>query len=305
MDKLKRISKIFQDAEKIPFDDSSKIILFSDVHRGDGSWADDFLKNQNLYYAALNHYYHENYSYIEIGDGDELWKNNKLSEIIDVHNDTFNLLSRFYNEGRFYMISGNHDIVKQSNQYVTDNLYQYFDERTKKYVPLFEKIKIHEGLILKHRETNQQLFLIHGHQANIMDYELWWFSRFLVRYLWRHLELFGMNDPTSTGRNYEKKEEVDNILIDWVTQNNQILIAGHTHRPMFPEVGTPPYFNDGSCVHPLSITGIEINDGSIALIKWSVKTKDDGTLYIDKDFLEGPRKLSDYQYSANDILRWF
>ncbi|WP_088227657.1 metallophosphoesterase [Desulfosporosinus sp. FKB] len=297
MDKLELISKIFQTAEEIPFDNSSKIILMSDIHRGDGSWADDFSKNQNVYYAALNHYYHENYTYIEVGDGDELWKNNKLTDIINVHNDTFLLLSKFYNEGRLYMIWGNHDIVKQSENYVFNNLYQYFDEQEKKSIPLFQDLKLHEGLILRHQETNQKILLIHGHQVNIMDYELWRLSRFLVRYLWKHLELFGMNDPTSTAKNYEKKEDVDKALIEWVTLNKHPLIAGHTHRPMFPEVGGPPYFNDGSCVHPRSITGIEINDGSIALIKWSVKTKDDGTLFIAKEFLEGPRKLSDFQYS--------
>ncbi|WP_088189119.1 metallophosphoesterase [Desulfosporosinus sp. FKA] len=297
MDKLERISMIFQTAKEILFDNSSKIILMSDIHRGDGSWADDFSKNQNVYYAALNHYYHENYTYIEVGDGDELWKNNKLTDIINIHNDTFLLLSKFYNEGRLYMIWGNHDIVKQSENYVFNNLYQYFDEQEKRFIPLFKDLKLHEGLILRYQETNQKILLIHGHQVNIMDYELWRLSRFLVRYLWKHLELFGMNDPTSTAKNYEKKEDVDQVLIEWVKVNKHLLIAGHTHRPMFPDVGAPPYFNDGSCVHPRSITGIEINDGSIALVKWSVKTKDDGTLFIAKEFLEGPRKLSDFQYS--------
>lgn len=78
MNKLKRISKVFESADEISFDDTSKIVLMSDIHRGDGSWADDFSKNQNLYFAALTHYYNENYTYIEIGDGDELWKNKKL-----------------------------------------------------------------------------------------------------------------------------------------------------------------------------------------------------------------------------------
>ena len=62
-----------------------------------------------------------------------------------------------------------------------------------------------------------------------------------------------------------------------------MLIAGHTHKPMFPEVGETPYFNDGSCVHPRCITAIEISDGNIILVKWSVNTKNDGTLFIDRD----------------------
>ena len=59
---LKRLSKVFESSEEIPFDDSSRIILMSDCHRGDGSWADGFMKNQHIYFAALNHYFNENYT---------------------------------------------------------------------------------------------------------------------------------------------------------------------------------------------------------------------------------------------------
>ena len=62
----------------------------------------------------------------------------------------------------------------------------------------------------------------------------------------------------------------------------------------FPEVGEAPYFNDGSCVHPRCITAIEIIQDSIVLVKWSVKTKNDGTLFIGKDVLAGPRNLDYY-----------
>ena len=291
MNKLERISKVFETAEEIPFDDSSRIILMSDVHRGDGTWADDFSRNQNLFFAALTHYYHENYTYIEIGDGDELWKNKKLPDIMHVHSHVFWLLSKFYEEDRLYLIFGNHDMVKREDKFVSNNLYQYFDERENKYIPLFENIKLHEGLVLRHRETDQKILLIHGHQVSFLDYDIWWLTRFLVRYLWRPLELFGVNDPTSTAKNYDKKDAVERKLTEWVIQEKHMLISGHTHRPMFPEVGTPPYFNDGSSVHPRCITGIEIAEGSITLVKWCVKTKDDGTLYIGREVLAGPTEL--------------
>jgi len=294
MNNLKRISEVFESAEEIPFDDSSRIILMSDVHRGDGGWADDFSKNQNLYFAALTHYYNDNYTYIEIGDGDELWKNKQLSDIIYVHSHAFWLLSKFFNEGRFYSIFGNHDMVKRDSKFVKNNMYQYFDERKKMHLPLFENIIVHEGLVLRHTATEQKILLIHGHQVSLIDYELWRLSRFLVRYLWRPLESFGVNDPTSTAKSYNKKNAVEKQLIEWVTQENHMLIAGHTHRPRFPEVGEPPYFNDGSSVHPRCITGIEITDGNITLVKWDVKTKIDGTLFIGREILAGPRKLKDY-----------
>lgn len=296
MNTLGRISRIFETAKEIPFDDSSRFILMSDVHRGDGSWADDFSRNQNLYFAALTHYYQENYTYIEIGDGDELWKNIKLPDIINIHSDVFELLLKFFNDKRLYFIFGNHDMVKRNDKFVRRNLYQYLDSQNNEVVPLFENITLHEGLVLKHQLTNQKILLIHGHQVDFLNYDLWKIARFLVRYLWRPLESFGVNDPTSTAKNYHKKADIENKLIEWVSQENHMLISGHTHRPMFPEVGDPPYFNDGSSVHPHSITGIEITEGAIILVKWSIKTKNDGSLFIGRDVLAGPRPLKDYLY---------
>ncbi|MHB1392242.1 MAG: metallophosphoesterase [Clostridia bacterium] len=294
MDTSTRVSQVFETSQQIPFDDLSKIVLMSDCHRGDGSWADDFSKNQNLYFAALTHYNKEKFTYIEIGDGDELWENSKLSDIKQIHNDVFWLLSKFYNEGRLYMIFGNHDMVKKDNRFVKINLYQYYDEPSRRYIPLFKDIKLHEGLILRHRYTGDRIFLVHGHQVDFLNYSLWKLARFLVRYLWRPLTTFGVNDPTRTAKNYKRKEATEKRLTEWVVKEKHMLIAGHTHRPMFPEVGEPTYFNDGSCVHPRCITAIEITDGHIILVKWNIKTKNDGSLYIGREVLAGPRRLRDY-----------
>ena len=48
-------------------------------------------------------------------------------------------------------------------------------------------------------------------------------------------------------------------------------------------------------MHPRSITGIEIVEGTITLIKWYIDTTDNGTLQIVKEVLEGPCKLEDYK----------
>jgi UDP-2,3-diacylglucosamine pyrophosphatase LpxH len=294
MNTLKGISQVFESAEEILFDQCSRIVLMSDCHRGVGNWIDNFSKNQNLYFAALTHYYNKNYTYIEIGDGDELWENANLTDIINVHSDAFWLLSKFFNKDRLYFIFGNHDMVKRDISFVKSNLYQYYNEPQKRYIPLFENIKIHEGLVLRHRNTDDKILIIHGHQADYINDKLWKLSRFLVRYLWKPLESLGVNDPTSTAKNYKKKDAVEKKLTEWVKREGRILIAGHTHRPSFPDVGDEPYFNDGSCVHPRCITAIEIIQNSIVLVKWSIKTKNDGTLFISKDVLAGPRNLDYY-----------
>jgi UDP-2,3-diacylglucosamine pyrophosphatase LpxH len=223
MSTFSRISQAYESALEVPFDDTSKIILMSDVHRGDGTWADDFSKNENIYFAALTHYYKENYTYIELGDGDELWENKRISEILPVHKDAFLLLARFFQEGRLYFIYGNHDMVKRQTQFVARHLYDYYDEQEKKRLPLFENIQVHEGLILRHKETGQKILLIHGHQASFMDSEMWRSRRFLVRHLWRNLEIFGFNDPTSTAKNYHKKDAIEKGLTAWAKREKQML----------------------------------------------------------------------------------
>jgi UDP-2,3-diacylglucosamine pyrophosphatase LpxH len=294
MNKLNQLTNIFNSSEIVPFDDSSKFIIMSDCHRGDGNWSDTFAKNQNIFFAALNYYYKKEYTYIELGDGDELWEIRKFSEIIREHSDVFWLMSQFYKENRFHMIYGNHDIVKRDKEYVVKNLYKYYNERQNMYLPLFEDIKIHEGLVLKYKDTENKIFLLHGHQVDFLNNELWRLSRFLVRYLWAPLEFIGVNDVTRTAKNYRKRYTVAKKLTQWVIAENQMLIAGHNHRPMFPEVGEPLYFNDGSTIHPRCITGIEIVDASIMLVKWSVKADDMGQLFIDKGILAGPRRLEEY-----------
>jgi UDP-2,3-diacylglucosamine pyrophosphatase LpxH len=289
-----RLTEIYQSSQTISFNDSSKIVLISDCHRGDGTWADTFSKNQSICFAALEHYYNNGYTYIEIGDGDELWENKRMPPIINMHKDIFLLLNCFYNEKRLYMIFGNHDIIKKNCQKRKQNIFRYFDVPQKKCINLFNQIQIHEGLVLKHEEDGKEIFLVHGHQVDFLNCDLWRLARFLVRHLWRPLEVFGVNDPTSAAKNNNKKDLVEEKLADWVSKEDCILIAGHTHRPVFPDTSESRYFNDGSCVHPNCVTAIELAEGKIVLVKWCIKAKPDGTLFTAREIIAGPEKISDY-----------
>ncbi|OYX27806.1 MAG: serine/threonine protein phosphatase [Flavobacteriales bacterium 32-35-8] len=292
----KRLDNAYKNAKIIDFDDTSKFILFSDCHRGDNSFADDFANNRNIYFHALKYYYTEGFQYCEIGDGDELWENLFFKSIFEAHKNVYMLMKDFHQQNRLHMIWGNHDMVYRNPDFLKKYLSTYFDPKTGEDVPLFTNIKYHEGIILKHTETNQQLFLTHGHQADWWNYLFWKWSRFMVRVLWKPLNVMGIADPTSPAKNYKELIRVERRTKRWIIGNNNLLtITGHTHRPRFPEPGDIAFFNDGSCVHPRSITGIEIENGEIALIKWEIDTNDDGVLQIFRYVLEGPRKLLDYR----------
>ncbi len=290
----KRLTSLYQQAKVITYTNASKYVIMSDCHRGTGNWTDNFLPNQNLFFAALQHYYDNGFTYIELGDGDELWENRDFNNIVEVHSDAFWIMEKFYHDKRFYMLYGNHDIVKRNSKYVDKNMKKYYCDSTKKFCPLFPDLVVYEGLILEHEDTYNTIFLVHGHQGDIINDELWPLGRFLVRYVWRRLELLGVKDPYNSDINPKKKNKIETQLSKWSDDHDQIIIAGHTHRAVFPGIREPKYFNDGSCIHPRCITALEIEDNAISLVKWSVLTKPDGSLYVGKTTLEGPVELLQY-----------
>lgn len=289
---MKKLKKIQKSSDVIDIDDSSKIILMSDCHRGDGSWADDFTKNKHIYYSALSHYYNKGFTYIEIGDGEELWENKNMNDIIDIHTDVYILLSKFYEKNRFFMIYGNHDLVKKNKHYLKKNFTNHYDESKKRKIKLFSGIKVHEGLILKYK--GKKIFLVHGHQGDLINDRWWPLGRFLVRKLWRNVEIVGLNNPTGPAKNYELKTETEKRLEFFVKNEKQMMITGHTHRPHFPKENGPSYFNTGSTIHPYAITGIEIESGKLSLVKWKVMSTENHTLYVGKEIIKGPEEVIDY-----------
>lgn len=296
MNSRKRLDRAYQQAKKLTFGNQDKYIFFSDCHRGDNSFADDFARNENIYYHALQYYFKEEFTYCELGDGDELWKNRSFESILMAHKNVYTLLQKFHDVGRLHLIWGNHDMVYRDKEYVSKHLTTYFDPKDGREEVLFEDLQYHEALVLTHVESSQELFLCHGHQADWMNYHGWRFNRFLVRVLWKPLQIFGFNDPTSPAKNYKELIKVERRIKKWITENSNILtIVGHTHRPRFPEPGDIAFFNDGSCVHPRSITGIEIENGAISLIKWHIATSENGSLKVKRVLLEGPRNLIAYR----------
>jgi len=290
-----RLTRAYNQAKVIEFTKDDKFILFSDCHRGDNSFADDFANNRNIYSHALNYYYENGFQYCELGDGDELWENRSFKTIFNAHRNIYELLKKFHSENRLHLIWGNHDMVYKNPKYVTKHLSTYFDPKTEKKEALFTNLNYHEGIVLKDSDTCQELFLTHGHQADWWNYIFWKWSRFFVRVLWKPLQIMGISDPTSPAKNYKELIKIERRIKKWISENNNLItIIGHTHRPRFPKPGEIPFFNDGSCVHPRSITGIEIDNGKLSLIKWSIDTKKDGTLQVKRTLLETPETISSY-----------
>ena len=118
----KRINSIYENALKIQVNAESKFVLMSDLHRNNGSAADSFLPNQNIALSAVSHYYNSGFTYMELGDGDELWMNKNMNEIKNVHRPFFSILKDFHEQNRLFMIYGNHDMKKKMAGWAHKNM---------------------------------------------------------------------------------------------------------------------------------------------------------------------------------------
>lgn len=288
----RRLQCVYNAAEVIPLYEDSKFIIMSDCHRGQGNTGDNFLPNQALYIAALEHYYNNGFTYMELGDGDELWENRKIQPIIAAHSEIFRIMSKFYDDKRMRMIYGNHDVVKRRKRVADKEFKSFYCDSYK--CRLFPGIEMPEGLVLEDTRSKRRILLVHGHQGSFLNDTIWPVARFLVRYFWKPLELIGFTAPTGAARTHSKKEAIEKKLAAYADSRQLMLIAGHTHRPAYPEPGAGLYFNDGSCVHPGSITGIEIVSRQIALVKWYVSARKDSSLYVERQILAGPNDIEDF-----------
>lgn len=257
-----RLSGVLARAERLSFDRHSRLIFFSDLHRGSASHADAFVRNRDIFLEALAYYWERGFTYIEVGDGDELWKNPSFDEVRRAHGAVFDVLHRFHEAGRLRLLGGNHDGIPSAGR---------------------DGLPVSEALLLRFRETDQEFLVLHGHQADFKNDRLQPALQWFTRHIWRHLQNHGLRntlpeveDLPSARRIVRgvahlamaNQRAIENRIKALAQDLGRAIICGHTHRPAFAVEGGAAYFNSGSGIQPGYITGLEIAQGQIALIRW-------------------------------------
>jgi UDP-2,3-diacylglucosamine pyrophosphatase LpxH len=297
-----------------------RYVIFSDLHKGARNRADDFWRSERAYNAAIAYYYQMGHTLILLGDVEELWEE-KPKAVLQAYERTSQLEAQFHQEGRYYRILGNHDDEWQFESRVNDLL-------APKYRP--PEFTVYESLLLTVVDGNSEplgsLFLIHGHQGTTESDRWAGFSKHIVRHLWRPIQRlthWSLNTPATS---WQRIHQHNRMLYTWAeSQTKFVLIAGHTHRPVFKSVSheaklqeelarrqeeagntpslkqlekiaellaeiewvvaqqkqkplssdkgkaptKPCYFNTGCCCYlDGDITGLEIADGEIRLVRW-------------------------------------
>jgi predicted phosphodiesterase len=294
----------------IPFNEKKdKFIIFSDQHKGARDSADVFARSAKNYLAALDYYDREMFTYINLGDSEELWGNMFLS--VKKHNKaTFENEKRFIKRNAFVKIFGNHDLYWDNDPLAAVSLMQIYGEA----------IPIYEGVILQGEVNNKtiSIFMTHGHQGDLQS-DGNWFSKWFVSNIWGPLQAFAAVNPNTPANNQQLKTDHNRLMYEGVSKRtNTLLITGHTHQPVFrsfTELETiyeklaaaraagnhdvvkqlqntittlrlkgdivpdfsgylDSYFNTGCCCFDDGdITGIEIADEYIRLVKWKRRGK--------------------------------
>ena len=294
----------------IPFDaQTGKFIILSDQHKGSRDGADMFAKAEKNYLAALDHYYAEDFTYINLGDSEELWENTFFT--IKKHNKaTFEKEKLFIDADKFVKIFGNHDLYWGNDPLAMVSLAQIYGKI----------IRVYEGVVLQTmvRQEPLAVFMTHGHQGDLQS-DGNWLSKWFVSDIWAPLQSYLRINPNTPAFNTQLKTDHTRIMYEWSSERKKmLLITGHTHQPVFRSLtqleslyaslnkakkkgdlvntaqlekkisalhlqgDTQPdfygyldtYFNSGCCCfNDGDITGIEIADGCIRLIKWRYNHK--------------------------------
>ena len=262
---------------------SQKFIILSDHHKGNKDFSDDFANNEPNYLAALDYYYQNKYTYINLGDAEELWKFSP-EQVISKNITSLKAEEKFNAGGLYYKTFGNHDLIWKNKLDVAIWFKNIFSN----------SLTVWEGMLLKTKIVNKTLsiFLTHGHQGDKMS-DNNSFSTWLVSHIWRPLQRYLQLNVNTPAKDFVLRDKHNIMMYEWSShRENLLLITGHTHKPVFasglysdhpnntiPDAKIsaaskksklkPSYFNSGCCCYnDGDITGIEIGDGNISLIKW-------------------------------------
>lgn len=292
----------------IPFEASGRFIIFSDQHKGARNGADDFAGCEEAYLTALAFYRQEGFHLIGLGDCEELWENSWLA-VNKHHKPSFAAEKQFIDAQAFTKVVGNHDLLWKNDPLASLFLKEVYGTAVPVYdgvvlktvvgkkvirilcthghqgdemsdgswfskffvariwAPLQAFVRINpntpaydNGLKTLHNTLMQQwsaaqksLLLITGHTHQPVFESLTHLERLYRRLLFARRA----SDQTLCTELEQqiafRKQEYKTVSEDYLSLQ-------------------PSYFNTGCCCFADGdLTGIEIADGALRLIKWSRK----------------------------------
>lgn len=293
----------------VPFDaHADKFIILSDQHKGARDGADVFAKANKNYLCALEYYYKNRFFYINLGDSEELWEN--LFITVKRHNKaTFEAEKKFIDRNQFIKIFGNHDLYWDNDPLAQFSLQQIYGQKIDIYEGTILKTTVsskpleiymthgHQGDLQSDGNwfskwfvsdiwgpfqaylrinpntpaNNEALKTVH----NQMMYE-WSSKQKNTLLITGHTHQPVFKSVTHLEKLYEQQEiakkSSNRDAADEIKKQIQNREQKGESIPDFTGY-LDTYFNSGCCCFDDGdITGIEISDGCIRLVKWQYGT---------------------------------
>lgn len=289
--------------------DKDKFIILSDQHKGARNGADIFALANNNYLAALNYYNESGFFYINLGDSEELWEN-QLKPVKTHNKKTFEAEKLFLARNAFIKVFGNHDLYWDNSPLAQMNLEKIYGQKVNIYEGVILTCIInekpseiymthgHQGDLQSDGNWFSKWFV-----ANIWER----FQGYLrinpntpanndelktehnkMMYQWSSKQqstlLITGHTHQPVFKSFTQLEKLYNELQKAKKNHDEALIAEVQkqiiHRenkgdkvPNFTGY-LDTYFNSGCCCFDDGdITGIELSDGCIRLIKWQYNAK--------------------------------
>jgi len=206
---LNKLNRLYDHAPVVELKEKDKLVIFSDLHLGDGGGNDDFKKNADLFLAVMRrHYLEGNFTLVLNGDIEELARF-RLKRIVARWGDVYRAWAEFATRGALIKLVGNHDL-------------RLLRHRSRGMpFPVTEALKIRLG--------GKSLFVVHGHQTSHLN---WAFQTLGILFLRWLLHPLGFGNYT-VAQSSRRRFRVERRIYSFARQKKIMALIGHTHRPLF------------------------------------------------------------------------
>lgn len=203
------------EAPSLKLGKDDRLVVFSDLHMGNGGSRDDLARNEGLLLDTLRDFYYRDGWILTLnGDIEELQRF-KLADIRGRWSGLYDLFDKFKNRGGFFKIIGNHDAELRE-----EKDYPY---------PLLDALRVETAAL--------PLFIYHGHQVSQLFVKYNHFVRAALRYL---LNPLGIKN-VSVSKDRRRRFTVERRVYEFSRAHGLVSILGHTHRPLFESLSKFDY----------------------------------------------------------------
>jgi len=204
-----KLDRLYEKAPVLRLGADDKLVVFSDLHMGNGGGRDDFAPNAVLFQAVLRDHYLKQGSILVLnGDIEEL-AGFSLASIATRWIEVYAAWQEFADRGALYKLAGNHDLALLQRRPVDLPF------------PVVESLRLEIG--------TKRLWIFHGHQVYRLNWVFEALGSLVTRWL---LHPLGIGNYT-VARSVSRRFHVERRAYLYARACGILAVIGHTHRPLF------------------------------------------------------------------------